>query len=547
MYLWSFGFLNRLIFSYISEIIVFQLLSNRFSHKFIKLHLMQKVLLSLLFLSLLGLDVFSQSEFDGYVLYNRQNQNTTYLVDKEGDVAYSWNCDLPCNYTVLLKNNGNIVRGAKNPNNSLGGAAEAGRVQEIAPDGSIVWEFTYSDNTNLSHHDITLVNDNVLLTAWEVKSSAELTQVGYDGSSSKWPTHFVEIANDGSGGGQIVWEWHLWDHLIQDFDATKDNFGVVADHPELFDINMLPVMGGGSGPGGNSGDWFHVNGVNYNAELDQIAFSSRHASEVFIIDHSTTSAQAASHSGGNSNQGGDLLYRWGNPSNYDAPGAQQIPSAVHDVRWITNDGRPNSGFLQFYNNDGGGNVSSIDAINTPINGFNYDLIPGQAFGPSSYTWRHTCEDYASGQSSHNRMSNGNVFVNMSAGQGGAGYMYEADSLDNVIWQFNAQGTPKAFRYECKYPGIIALLDNPCSINETSIEEQTQLNLVISPNPSAGIFTISGIQTTNFTVTVVNPYGQLIKKLNSARIDLTDCEDGIYFIAIEDGKGGSSLKVVSLKK
>ena len=47
---------------------------------------MQKVFLSLFFLSLLGLDVFSQSEFDGYVLYNRQNQNTTYLVDKEGDV-----------------------------------------------------------------------------------------------------------------------------------------------------------------------------------------------------------------------------------------------------------------------------------------------------------------------------------------------------------------------------------------------------------------------------------------------------------------------------
>ena len=92
-----------------------------------------------------------------------------------------------------------------------------------------------------------------------------------------------------------------------------------------------------------------------------------------------------------------------------------------------------------------------------------------------------------------------------------------------------------------------LLDNPCAINETSIEEQTQLNLVISPNPSPGIFTISGIQTNNFTVTVVNPYGQLIKKLNSARIDLTDCVDGIYFIAIEDGNGRSSLKVVSLRK
>ena len=47
---------------------------------------MQKILLSFLFFSLLSLDLFSQSEFDGYVLYNRQNQNTTYLVDKEGDV-----------------------------------------------------------------------------------------------------------------------------------------------------------------------------------------------------------------------------------------------------------------------------------------------------------------------------------------------------------------------------------------------------------------------------------------------------------------------------
>ena len=34
---------------------------------------------------------------------------------------------------------------------------------------------------------------------------------------------------------------------------------------------------------------------------------------------------------------------------------------------------------------------------------------------------------------------------------GAGYMYEADSLGTVIWQYNAGGTQKAFRYECKHP------------------------------------------------------------------------------------------------
>ncbi len=513
---------------------------------------MIKRILSFVFtLTISSLIAQTSTEFDGYALYNEQNENTTYLIDKDGDIAHTWNCDLACNYTVLLKGNGNIVRGAKNPNNELGGAAEGGRVQEIAPDGTIVWEFTYSSSTYLSHHDITLVNENVLLTAWEVRTAEELIQAGYEDSETddKWPTHFVEVAHDGSGGGEIVWEWHLWDHMIQDHDSSKDNYGVITDHPELFDVNMIAESSGqGGGPGGsNSGDWFHCNGVNYNPELDQIAFSSRPASEVYIIDHSTTTAEAASHLGGNANRGGDLLYRWGNPANYGAPGAQQIPAAVHDVRWITNDGRPNGGFLQFYNNDGAGNYSSVDAIETPLNGYNYDLVPGQSYEPSVADWTHTCEGYASGQSSHNSMSNGNVFVNMSGNGGGSGYMYEADSEGNIVWLYNGGGTPKAFRYECKDAGIIALLNNPCELDETALSEEGRNKLLVSPNPSTGVFEVSGIESKNFTISIVNAFGKLVKKQNTAIIDLSNQSNGLYFINIEDERGVSTLKSVSLTK
>ena len=36
----------------------------------------------------------------------------------------------------------------------------------------------------------------------------------------------------------LAWEkWHVWDHLVQDFDPARDNYGVIAEHPERLDIH----------------------------------------------------------------------------------------------------------------------------------------------------------------------------------------------------------------------------------------------------------------------------------------------------------------------
>jgi hypothetical protein len=373
-------------------------------------------------------------------------------------------------------------------------AASAGRVQEIAPDGSIVWDYIYASSEHVSHHDLTLIGDNVLLTAYEKKSSSELNAAGYNNANSeKWPTHFVELEPDGTGGANIVWEWHIWDHMCQDTDPYAPNYVTdISDHPELIDINMIQSQGGG--PGG--GDWFHVNGVDYNEDLNQIVFSSRFASEIYIIDHSTTTNQAASHSGGNSGMGGDILYRWGNPSNYNMSGSQIIDNAVHDARWIKDDGRPNGGFLQIFNNSGVNNsTSSIDGIETTWDAVTntYLRTSGQAFEPFSYTTRYTCGfGSSSGQSASDRMSNGNIYVNASGGGGGqgAGVMYEVDALGSLVWGPYAANSQKGFRYECDYPGIIALepymypngnVTTTCFIPASTIEEGN--SFVISPNPT----------------------------------------------------------------
>lgn len=466
--------------------------------------------------------IYAQS-FDGYALYNLQNQNTAYLIDKDGNIAHSWSCDLSCNYSVLLKDNGNIVRGTVHTSNQLNGAAIGGRVQELDASANIVWEYTYSNADHCSHHDITLLpNGNVMLTAWEVMTTAELIQAGVNNPTvEQWPTHFIELQQNGTSA-DIVWEWHIKDHFIQDFDASKDNFGIVADHPELMDINLLTVSGGGPGPSG--GDWFHVNGVDYNATLDQLVFSSRFLSEFIIIDHSTSTVEAASHAGGNSGMGGDFIFRWGNPSNYGSAGTQTIAAAVHDPRWITDDGRPNGGYIQYFNNEGGtGGSSVVDAISAPESGFNYTMA-GISYGPANYDWRHECLANSTGQSAHDKMSNGNTFVNVS-GQ----YMYEVDAADNLVWSYNA-GPTKAFRYECDHPGIVALLGaDPCGL--LSISEETISQVELYPNPSTGVFQIDGFKLgeNDLTITILDMFGKVIMETsNSLLVDLTNFPDGIYF-------------------
>ena len=379
-----------------------------------------------------------EGSFDGYTLFAPGLSFFTYLIDKDGNVYRSWMSNHLQGRGVHLTENGDIFRTCVskiNPIFTAGGFG--GHIEMFSWNGTLLWEFEYSNDQHCIHHGIEVMpNGNILLIAWERKTAAEAIAAGRNPftvpAGVLWPSYIIEVEPIYPKGGNIVWEWHVWDHLIQDYDSTKDNYGDVGNHPELIDINCgLPT---------GIVDINHINSLDYNAEFDQILLSAHVQNEIWIIDHSTTTEEAAGHTNGTYGKGGDLLYRWGNPQNYHAGGPDdQIFYGQHDARWIES-GCPGEGHITVFNNGflrpGLPLHSSVDEVEPPVdsNG-NYYLEHGSAYGPKEPVWRYTAENpsdfFGLIQSGAQRLPNGNTLICV----GPSGTFFEVTYDTEIVWKY----------------------------------------------------------------------------------------------------------------
>jgi hypothetical protein len=441
----------------------------------------------------LGLNVNEPGAFAGYTLVAPLRSTKTYLVDTEGRVVREWQSRYAAGQDAYLLENGHLLRAAHMSDDEIlfAGASQGGRIQEFTWDGELVWDFKFHDDKYLRHHAITrMPSGNIMMIVWERKTAEECIAAGVNPDFVQGDILvdcLIEVQPQGKIGGKIVWEWHIWDHLIQDHDETKANYGEVAAHPELIDANYARSRGGffgnfarafrrdgddresdeeddpeaekeatddavqrlqglgyvgtargRRGPRVPISDWNHVNAVSYNAKLDQIMISPREFNEVWIIDHSTTTAEAASHRGGRSGKGGDLLYRWGNPEAYRAgTKADQQLFSQHDAHWIP-EGLPGAGHMLVFNNGGGrpeGNHSSVDEVVLPVDEHgNYGRDNGKAFGPDAPYWSYVAEEpadfFAPLMSGAQRLPNGNTLICT----GFSGEIFEVTPTKEVVWK-----------------------------------------------------------------------------------------------------------------
>lgn len=415
-----------------------------------------RILAIVIFTVLIDSPLLAQA-YQGYTLYAPNNSKYTYLANMNNQTIQTWNHTRTGGYSSYLLPDGTLMRTATSGGSSLNGGGAQGVVQRVDWKGNLLWEYTYATSSVRAHHDIEpMPNGNVLIIAWESKTAAQAVAAGLNRSSSIWPDHIIEVQPVGTSGGNIVWKWHAWDHLIQDYDPTKANYGVVANHPELLDINL----------GGNvSGDWMHINSITYNPELDQIAITSHTLNEIYVIDHSTTIAEAASHSGGRYGKGGDFLYRWGCPANYRATGTQ-VFRVVHCAYWIPK-GLPGEGHLLAYNNRQNLGTSEVIEIIPPYDslGF-YHWTPGTAYGPAAPVWKYTAPDFYSNHLGANqRLPNGNTIISEST----SGFLFEVDSAGNRVWTYNRGGEiVRVLRYGFDDPAVKMLAQGSVVINEVMV-------------------------------------------------------------------------------
>ncbi len=447
------------------------------------------------------------------------NSTEIHLVDEEAAVVHTWSTGLAPGGWCYLADDGTLYRGARQDEDPhFKGGGIGGVLQRLAPDGTELWRYEFANETRCQHHDLeVLPNGNVLLIAWERKSAEEAIARGRDprgvGAAGLWADAVFEIRPVPPTGGEIVWSWHVWDHLVQDRDESVPNFAPLHSQPGRIDVNanftppsevddderraaeerarQMAALGyGGGGEDDDddepqtkqpqsrpadpekwdkSGDWMHTNAIDWNAELDLIVLSSPELGEVLVIDHSLTTEEAKT-------ARGDVLWRWGNPLRYGLGGSgDQRLFYQHDPQWLdVTAGDPPR--LLVFNNGGGrpdgasySEVLELELPFDPVTGFSRPA--NEPFGPSEPRWSYSAPDsfFSAFISGASRLASGNTLIC----SGAVGRIFEVTPTGGVVWDYfsthggeidppeHAGKAPpfalyRAARYSRDHPGIVAL-------------------------------------------------------------------------------------------
>ncbi len=164
--------------------------------------------------------------YNAYTLFSPLNSTETYLINNCGEVVHQWTSTFFPGASVYLLENGNLLRTGRIANDDIQFGGVGGKIELFDWDNNLIWEYTYSSPTVSQHHDIfPLPNGNILMLAVSTMTQSEAIAAGRDPSliteGKVYNEQILELEPVGTNQANVVWEWNIKDHLIQDFDNTK--------------------------------------------------------------------------------------------------------------------------------------------------------------------------------------------------------------------------------------------------------------------------------------------------------------------------------------
>lgn len=518
--------------------------------------------------STIGLLSRESTVSDIYILVGGISGDEVYLINNCGRYIHSWQDLYSGGLSSYLTTDGSLYR-SEIVSGSFSSGGSTGQISKYNWDGDLVWRGTIAEEDVLHHHhDITILpNGNILALVWEAIDKDVAISLGRAPSlisdSGIYAEVIYEIQPFGTQDYEIVWRWNVLDHLVQDFDPSLLNYGVISENPHCIDFNYS-AQASGTNP-----DYFHFNAIDYHPQLDQILVSSRTLSEIFIIDHSTTIAEAASSTGGNSGRGGDLLFRYGNPAVYQIGDSNdQVFYGQHDARWVRQlDGSYNS-TLSVYNNGSTreGNYSTIDEVNA-------------TWDPISKTYPYS-DELGFAVSQHSEVIDGNAYLDFNSSRmSGAtklyngnysichaleGRLHEIDTDGQILWEYrypvNQSGSMTqgdfptgntVFKTAVYHPTYSAFVDRDlssqgpieidpvddnCTISnaEQIFDSAEPLMIPTMWNDQLELYKMHDTKS----ITILNLHGQIVKQLknstqsNQISINTSTLPSGMYLLMLD---------------
>jgi hypothetical protein len=338
--------------------------------------------------------------------------NGSAVINKQGEIVQEYTFENRLGNDLEILPNGEFL-GMFKPNGrddfSFGGSG--GILRRVTADQQTLREYTIASETEIEHHDLErLPNGNIIAIVWEEISTKEAQALG---AQTQGPIYTEKLVEIDPNTNQIVWQWRSVEHLVQDVYKDASAFGSIRENPRKININYNSDI--------KNGDWMHANGIAYDHKRDLIFMTVNYYNEVWVIDHSTTTAQASTPIGGTYAVGGDLVYRFGNPATYgsDTP---PIFDRVHHPNFSNNDHSQ----MLIFSNGIDAEQSTVFELKLP---FQLVLDPEHEYLPTevwSFTDPELFHHIVSGAV---KLPNGNVLIC----EGDFGF-WEVTPAGQVVWK-----------------------------------------------------------------------------------------------------------------